>query len=122
MAMLTDRDLDATFNALADSTRRAILTRLSSGEATVNELAEPFDLTLQAVSKHIKVLEHCGLISRRREAQTRPCRLETERLDSAVDWIDERRKVWNDRFDVLDQHIKAIQGITTPSTTNRRTP
>ena len=78
---LTDEDLDATFNALADSTRRAIVVRLTAGEATVNELAEPFDLTLQAVSKHIKVLEHCGLVSRRRQAQTRPCQLETERLD-----------------------------------------
>ena len=106
---LVDQNLDATFNALADPTRRAILTRLSSGEATVNELAEPFDLTLQAVSKHIKVLEHCGLVSRGRNGQTRPCRLETERLDLAVDWIGERRKVWNDRFDALDQHLRAIQ-------------
>jgi DNA-binding transcriptional ArsR family regulator len=108
--MLVDEDLDATFNALADRTRRAILTRLSNGEATVNELAEPFDLTLQAVSKHIKVLEHCGLVSRRSEAQTRPCCLETERLDVAIAWIDERRKVWNDRFDALDRHLRAIQG------------
>ena len=107
---LVDQDLDATFNALADPTRRAILIRLSSGEATVNQLAEPFDLTLQAVSKHIKVLEHCGLVSRRSEAQTRPCRLETGRLDVAIDWISERRKVWNDRFDALDEHLKAIQG------------
>jgi DNA-binding transcriptional ArsR family regulator len=110
VATLVDEDLDATFNALADPTRRAILTHLSSGEATVNELAEPFDLTLQAVSKHIKVLEHCGLVSRRSEAQTRPCCLETERLELAIDWIDERRKVWNDRFDALDQHLRAIQG------------
>ena len=109
MPTLTAPELDATFNALADSTRRAILVRLSTGEATVNELAEPFDLTLQAVSKHIKVLEHCGLISRRREAQTRPCHLETERLDAAVDWIDAQRKVWNDRFDQLDQHLRTIQ-------------
>lgn len=109
MVTLADEDLDATFNALADPTRRAILIQLSSGEATVNELAEPFDLTLQAVSKHIKVLEHCGLVSRRSEAQTRPCRLETERLDVAIDWIDERRKAWNDRFDALDQHLKAMQ-------------
>jgi DNA-binding transcriptional ArsR family regulator len=106
---LAGEDLDATFNALADPTRRAILTHLSRGEATVKELAEPFDLTLQAVSKHIKVLEHCGLVSRRSEAQTRPCCLETKRLDSAIDWIDERRKVWDDRFDALDQHLKTIQ-------------
>jgi len=122
MATHTAHDLDATFSALADSTRRAILGRLSSGEATVNELAEPFDLTLQAVSKHIKVLEHCGLISRRREAQTRPCHLETERLDAAVDWIDEQRTMWNDRFDQLDQHLKAIQHSKTPPTPNRSTP
>lgn len=114
MATLTEPELDATFNALADSTRRAILQRLSTGEATVNELAQPFDLTLQAVSKHIKVLEHCGLISRRREAQTRPCHLETERLDAAVDWIDEQRKVWNDRFDQLDQHLRDLQAQPTP--------
>ena len=122
MATLTDEDLDATFNALADSTRRAILTRLSTGEATVNELAEPFDLTLQAVSKHIKVLEHCGLISRRRQAQTRPCHLETDRLDAAVDWIDVRRKEWKDRFDQLDQHLKALRDIKSPVDPNRRTP
>lgn len=109
---LTDTELDATFTALADSTRRAILVRLSTGEATVNELAQPFDLTLQAVSKHIKVLEHSGLISRRKEAQTRPCHLETERLDAAVTWIDEQRKVWNDRFDQLDQHLRARQAPT----------
>lgn len=113
MPTLTEPELDATFNALADSTRRAILRRLSTGEATVNELAQPFDLTLQAVSKHIKVLEHCGLISRRREAQTRPCHLETERLDAAVDWIDEQRTVWNDRFDQLDQHLQDLQAHPT---------
>ena len=122
MATLTERDLDVTFNALADPTRRAILARLSTGEATVNVLAAPFALTLQAVSKHIKVLEHSGLISRRREAQTRPCHLETDRLDSAIRWIDEQRRVWNDRFDVLDEHLTAISRTTTPSTTNRRTP
>lgn len=122
MATLIRDDLDATFYALADSTRRAILTRLSTGEATVNELAEPFELTLQAVSKHIKVLEHCGLISRRREAQTRPCHLETERLDAAIDWIDVQRREWNDRFDQLDQHLKAMQDSKSPVTPNRRTP
>ncbi len=111
---LTDTELDATFTALADPTRRAILVRLSTGEATVNELAQPFDLTLQAVSKHIKVLEHSGLISRRKEAQTRPCHLETERLDAAVTWIDEQRKVWNDRFDQLDHHLRQLQAQPTP--------
>jgi len=120
--MLTDHGLDSTFRALADPTRRAILVRLSAGEATVNELAEPFDLSLQAVSKHIKVLEQCGLVSRRREAQTRPCHLETERLDAAVDWIDEQRTMWNDRFDRPDQHLSARQDIRTSPTLNRSTP
>jgi DNA-binding transcriptional ArsR family regulator len=124
MAALTSPgpDLDATFNALADSTRRAMLVRLSRGEATVNELAVPFDLTLQAVSKHIKVLERSGLISRRRQAQTRPCHLETERLEAAVTWIEDQRKVWNDRFERLDQHLKAIPNAKTQPAQNRRTP
>ena len=103
---------------LADSTRRAIVVRLTAGEATVNELAEPFDLTLQAVSKHIKVLEHCGLVSRRRQAQTRPCQLETERLDVAVAWIDRQRQVWTERFDQLDQHLRAIQSPATAKGTS----
>jgi len=119
---LTDRDLDVTFSALADPTRRAILARLSSGEATVNELAAPFALTLQAVSKHIKVLEHSGLVSRRRQAQTRRCHLETDRLDAAIRWIDEQRRVWNDRFDVLDDHVTSTRGGTASPSPNRRTP
>lgn len=104
-----ESNLDATFAALADPTRRAILARLATGEATVNELAEPFDLTLQAISKHIKVLEHCGLISRGRRAQFRPCRLEPELLDEAVGWIERSRQVWTERFDKLDQHLRDIQ-------------
>jgi DNA-binding transcriptional ArsR family regulator len=103
-----DSTLDATFAALADPTRRAILARLATGEATVNELAEPFDLTLQTVSKHIKVLEHCGLISRGRHAQFRPCRLEPESLDAAVEWIERSRQVWAERFDKLDRHLHDI--------------
>jgi DNA-binding transcriptional ArsR family regulator len=101
--------LSATFSALADPTRREILARLASGEATVNELAEPFDISLQAVSKHLKVLEHAGLISRGRNAQYRPCRLESEPLDDATDWIDRHRQVWEDRFDRLEQHLRDIQ-------------
>ena len=101
--------LSVTFAALADPTRRAILARLATGEATVNELAEPFDMSLQAVSKHLKVLEHAGLISRGRNAQYRPCRLESEALDGAVDWIERHRRIWTDRFDRLEQHLKDIQ-------------
>ncbi|MGZ4799933.1 MAG: ArsR/SmtB family transcription factor [Acidimicrobiia bacterium] len=93
-------------------TRRAILTRLASGEATVNELAEPFDMSLQAVSKHLKVLEHAGLISRGRNAQYRPCRLEAEPLDSAIDWIDRHREIWKGRFDQLEAHLREIQPTT----------
>jgi DNA-binding transcriptional ArsR family regulator len=102
--------LSLTFAALADPTRRAILARLArDGEATVNELAEPFDMSLQAVSKHLKVLEGAGLISRGRDAQYRPCRLEAEPLDTAMSWIDEHRQTWADRFDRLGEHIESIQ-------------
>src|SRR5687768_17385021 len=92
--------LSITFAALADPTRRAILARLAAGgEATVNELAEPFSMSLQAVSKHLKVLEGAGLIVRGSNAQYRPCRLESEPLDNAVEWIDRHRQVWKSRFD-----------------------
>ena len=101
--------LSMTFAALADPTRRAILARLATGEATVNELAEPFEITLQAVSRHLKVLERAGLISRGRDAQYRPCRLEAAQLDSAIDWIEQHRQVWHERFDRLEQHLRNIQ-------------
>jgi DNA-binding transcriptional ArsR family regulator len=106
---MTDDPLSVTFAALADPTRRAILARLAEGEATVNELAEPFAISLQAVSKHLKVLERAGLITRGRDAQYRPCRLEAEPLDSAIAWIDRHRQVWADRFDQLEQHLRQIQ-------------
>jgi len=106
----TENHLDATFAALADPTRRAILARLAEGEATVNELAAPFELTLQSVSKHIKVLERSGLISRGRHAQFRPCRLERAALDDAQAWIERSRQVWTERFDQLDQHLQNLQG------------
>ena len=110
MAIVTEGDtLSLTFNALADPTRRAILARLASGEATVNELAAPFAVTVQAVSKHIKVLEHAGLVSRTKHAQYRPCRLESEPLDTAVDWIERHRQIWTTRFDRLEEHIREIQ-------------
>ena len=90
--MQTTDPLSVTFGALADPTRRAILSRLSVGEATVNELSRPFDMSLQAVSRHLKVLERAGLITRRRDAQFRPCRFEAEPLDDAVDWIERHRR------------------------------
>ena len=101
--------LDAAFTALADPTRRAIVTRLARGDATVNELAAPFDMTLPGVSKHLKVLERCGLISRTRRAQFRPCHLEGAVLDTAVSWIEGNRRVWNERFDKLDEHLRDLQ-------------
>jgi DNA-binding transcriptional ArsR family regulator len=101
--------LDATFTALADPTRRAIVARLAHADATVNELAAPFDMTLPAISKHLKVLERCGLISRTRQAQFRPCHLEAAALDAAVSWIDEQKRIWTERFDQLDEHLRDLQ-------------
>jgi DNA-binding transcriptional ArsR family regulator len=101
--------LDATFTALADPTRRAIVTRLAQGDATVSELAAPFDMSLPGISKHLKVLERCGLISRTRRAQFRPCHLERQALDAAAGWIEENRRVWAERFDKLDAHLRDIQ-------------
>lgn len=106
---MADDQLSRTFAALADPTRRAILARLAGGEATVNELTEPFSVSLQAISKHLKVLERAGLITRGRDAQWRPCRLETAPLESASDWIERYREIWSDRFDRLEQEIQAIQ-------------
>ena len=106
---MNDDPLSITFAALADPTRRAILARLATGEATVNELAEPFDISLQAVSRHLKVLERAGLITRGQYAQYRPCRLDAAPLDAATEWIGRHREVWTDRFDQLEQHLKSIQ-------------
>ncbi len=111
--MATD-PLSLTFAALADPTRRAILARLATGEATVNELAEPFAMSLQAVSKHLKVLEHAGLISRGRDAQYRPCRIEAEPLDAAMTWIEQNRQIWEERFDQLGAHLRDLQGSASP--------
>lgn len=102
--MQTD-PLSATFAALADPTRRAILARLATGEASVQELAEPFDISLPAVSRHLKVLEHAGLIRRSRQAQWRPCRIEAAPLQSAQDWIAERRAAWEQNFDSLAVYL-----------------
>jgi DNA-binding transcriptional ArsR family regulator len=106
---MVDDPLSITFAALADPTRRAILARLASGEATVNELAEPFEMSLQAVSKHLKVLERAGLITRGQNAQYRPCRLAAAPLDDAVEWIGRHRTVWEHRFDRLEEHLRDIQ-------------
>ena len=106
---LTDAQLDATFTALADPTRRAIVARLTRGDATVTELAKPSGLTLPGFSKHLKVLERSGLISRSRQAQFRPCHLEWAALDEAVGWIEANRRLWSQRFDKLDAHLRDIQ-------------
>ena len=108
MTAVAADELSVTFAALADPTRRAILSRLADGETTVGQLAEPFALTQQAISKHIKVLERAGLISRSRVAQARPCRIEPARFDSVADWIGRHRQVWQDRYDRLDQHLAAL--------------
>src|ERR671914_1955163 len=101
--------LDATFAALADPTRRAILARLASGEASVNELAEPFDMTLPGVSKHLKVLGRAVLISRGRVAQSRPCRLEAAPLREAADWVEGYRRFWEGSFDRLEDYLTELQ-------------
>jgi DNA-binding transcriptional ArsR family regulator len=100
--------LSDTFSALADPTRRAILARLSTGEATVGELAEPFAMTLPAVSKHLKVLERAGLITRGRQAQSRPCRLAARPHSEAAEWIDRYRQFWEESFDRLDDYLKQL--------------
>lgn len=105
---MTADHLSQLFSALSDPTRRAILERLSKGEASVNELAEPFDITLPAVSKHLKVLEKAGLIERTREAQFRPCRLQAAPLRDAANWIDHYRQYWEESFDRLDAYLKTV--------------
>jgi DNA-binding transcriptional ArsR family regulator len=106
--MSPDR-LDAAFSALADPTRRAILARLALGETTVNELAEPFDMSLPNISKHLKVLEGAGLISRSRDAQRRPCKIEPAPLREVAGWVEAYRKLWEERFDRLDDYLKQLQ-------------
>src|SRR5882724_7710543 len=101
--------LDATFAALADPTRRAILARLASGEASVTELAEPFGMSMPAISKHLKVLERAGLIARGRDAQWRPCRLEAAPLKDAVDWLEHYRQFWDESLDRLDDYLRKLQ-------------
>jgi DNA-binding transcriptional ArsR family regulator len=104
-----DQRLDALFTALSDRTRRDIVSRLSTGEATVKELAEPYAMSMQAVSQHIRVLERSGLISQGRHRQTRPCRLEPVALEAALSWIEESRRTWSDRMDRLETHLASLQ-------------
>jgi DNA-binding transcriptional ArsR family regulator len=101
--------LSTTFAALADPTRRAILARLALGETSVTELAEPFDITLPAISKHLKVLERAGLIARGREAQWRPCRIAPDGLRPVDDWLESYRKLWNQRLDRLETYLQELQ-------------
>jgi DNA-binding transcriptional ArsR family regulator len=110
--------LSYTFSALADPTRRAILARLALGETSVTELAEPFEMSMPAVSKHLKVLERAGLISRGREAQWRPCRLDAGPLKEAAGWIEEYRRFWEQTLDRLDKYLREIETARTKSKTN----
>ncbi|HTJ47645.1 MAG TPA: metalloregulator ArsR/SmtB family transcription factor [Kofleriaceae bacterium] len=107
--MVNSNRLDATFAALADPTRRAILAKLASGEASVTELAAPFDMSLPAISKHLKVLEKAGLIARGRDAQWRPCRLRAAPLEEVFDWVAHYKRFWEESFDRLDEYLKEIQ-------------
>jgi DNA-binding transcriptional ArsR family regulator len=120
MAMIATKRLDATFAALADPTRRAILARLASGEATVNELAEPFAISQPAISRHLKVLEQAGLISRGIDAQRRPRRLEAEPLAEASAWLENYRRFWEESFERLDSLLDELQAKTPTKDRNRR--
>lgn len=104
--------LDATFSALADPTRRAVLARLASGSCTVNELAEPFEISLPAFSRHLKVLEHAGLITRGRDRQFRPCKIAPEPLREATNWMQQYRRLWEARLDRLDAYLAQLQPPT----------
>ena len=112
---LDEARLDETFGALANSTRRAILARLAEGEASVNDLAAPFNLTLPAISKHIKVLEHAGLITRGRRAQFRPCTIDAAALAEVAGWAEQYRHIWDDRFERMDRYVQNMQN-TRPTT------
>lgn len=112
--------LSITFAALADPTRRAILERLASGETSVSELAEPFDISLPAISKHLKVLERAGLIARSRDAQWRPCRLDAGPLKEVADWVSEYRKFWEESFDRLDEYLRQLQKKEKKHARNKR--
>src|SRR5216683_5615287 len=112
--------LSATFSSLADPTRRAILARLALGQASVTELAEPFAMRLPAISKHLKVLEHAGLIARGRDAQWRPCRLKAAPLKEAVDWLEQYRQFWEESLDRLEDYLRELQAKETKEKKNGR--
>ena len=112
--------LSATFSALADPTRRAILARLALGETSVTELAAPFEMSMPAVSKHLKVLERAGLISRGREAQWRPCRIETTALKDVDEWLERYRRFWEASFDRLDEYLREVQAKEKPKKRARK--
>ncbi len=112
--------LSATFAALADPTRRAILARLAAGETSVTKLAEPFEMSMPAVSKHLKVLERAGLIARSREAQKRPCRLEAAPLKDVTDWLENYRRFWEESFDRLDEYLLELKAKEKKETKNGR--
>ena len=120
MTVVVEDALDAVFAALADPTRRAILARLAEGGATVTELAAPFPISLPAVSRHLKVLENAGLITRDRSAQWRPSHLRPEALRDAMGWIEPYRALWDDRLDRLDAHLRALQGETDVAPSRRK--
>lgn len=109
VTQILDGDLDAVFAALGDRTRMAIISRLARGEATVGELAEPFDLTHQAVSRHVGILRRCGLIHQRVDGQRRPCRLDAERLSELAGWIGEQQRQWGSRLDALETHLASVR-------------
>jgi len=113
-------NLDLVFGALADPTRRAILARLALGEVSVSDLAAPFEMSLPAVSKHLKVLEHAGLISKGRDAQTRPCKLEPETLKAVDDWLEDYRRLWNESLDRLEDYLKTLQATSAKEKKNVR--
>jgi DNA-binding transcriptional ArsR family regulator len=118
---MTADQLDATFSALADPTRRAILGRLATGETTVTDLAEPFDMSLPAISKHLKVLERAGLIARGRDAQWRPCRLDPAPLKEVAQWLEQYRQHWEQRFDRLESFLSELQKKEKTNVRNRST-
>ena len=115
---MTDR-LSATFAALADPTRRAIIARLALGETTVSDLAKPFDMSGPAISKHLKVLENAGLITRGREAQWRPCRIEPKALKTVDDWLERYRQFWEQRLDRLEDYLNTLQAAEAPKPATR---
>ncbi len=117
---MTPQTLDATFAALADPTRRAILARLATGEATINELAAPFDISQPAITKHVKVLERAGLVTRRIDAQRRPVKLKAEPMKAAANWIEDYRKFWEARFDALDAVLEEMKAAESDEAARRK--